>query len=83
MLKPGGTFLVLDHAAAVGTPSSSGGDTHRIDPAIIRSVAEAAGLEYVSSSDALSNPDDDHTLLVFDPEIRRKTDRFIMKFTKP
>jgi len=83
MLKSGGVFLAVDHAAAVGTPSSSGGDTHRIDPAIIRSMAEAAGLEFVASSDVLANADDDHSLGVFDPAIRRMTDRFVMTFKKP
>jgi predicted methyltransferase len=31
----------------------------------------------------LANPDDDHTVNVFDPAIRGKTDRFVMKFVKP
>jgi predicted methyltransferase len=26
---------------------------------------------------------DDHSLLVFDPKIRGKTDRFVFKFRKP
>jgi len=83
MLKSGGIFLAVDHAAAEGAPSSTGGDTHRIDPAIIRTMAEAAGLEFVASSDVLANADDDHTLGVFDPAIRRMTDRFVMTFKKP
>ena len=31
----------------------------------------------------LLNPDDDHSLLVFDPKIRSKTDRFVYRFGKP
>ena len=50
---------------------------------LIRAMAEAAGLEFVASSDVLANADDDHTLMVFDPSIRRNTDRFIMTFAKP
>jgi len=46
-------------------------------------MAEAAGLEFVASSDALANADDDHSMMVFDPSVRRKTDRFIMTFAKP
>ncbi|PHR92265.1 MAG: hypothetical protein COA69_07740 [Robiginitomaculum sp.] len=83
VLKPGGNFIVLDHAAAEGTPETSGGDTHRIDPATVRAHAEKAGLVFVSSSKALANAEDDHTLNVFNPEIRRKTDRFLHKYTKP
>jgi len=36
----------------------------------------------VGSSNILRNPKDDHSLLVFDPKIRGKTDRFIFKFRK-
>lgn len=83
VLKPGGHFLALDHVAAPGTPESSGGDTHRIAPATVRARAEAAGLVFVKSSDVLSNKADDHTLNVFDPKIRRQTDRFLHLYTKP
>ena len=31
----------------------------------------------------LRNPADDHSLNVFDPAIRGKTDRFVFKFRKP
>ena len=82
MLKPGGTFVVVDHAADAGSPATTGGDTHRIDPQIIKDMAAVAGLEFIGSNDLLASSDDDHTLIVFDPEIRRKTDRFIFKFRK-
>ena len=34
-------------------------------------------------SDALANPEDDHVKGVFDPEIRGKTDRYVLRFRKP
>jgi len=34
-------------------------------------------------SNALANPEDDHTKGVFDPEIRGKTDRFVLRVRKP
>lgn len=83
ILKPGGTFLVLDHAAKPGAPESSGGDTHRIDPAIVIGYAEAAGLRLIGSSDLLANPEDPKDISVFDPSIRGKTDQFLLKFEKP
>jgi predicted methyltransferase len=43
----------------------------------------AAGFKLVGSSDLLHQPGDDHTLKVFDPSIRGKTDQFILKFQKP
>lgn len=83
VLKPGGTFLALDHAAPKGAPKTTGGITHRIDPAIVIALAEEAGLVLDAKSGALANPADDKTKLVFDPSVRRKTDRFILRFKKP
>jgi predicted methyltransferase len=36
-LKPGGLYVVLDHAAPAGTPVTSADSVHRSDPAIVRS----------------------------------------------
>jgi len=83
-MKPGGIIGVIDHSA------SAGGDTrdvveklHRIDPAVVKADFERAGFVLAGSSDILRNSGDDHSLLVFDPKIRGKTDRFIFKFKKP
>ena len=81
-LKPGGVFIVLDHSAPEGAPTSTGGDTHRIDEAVIRDLAAQNGLELSESSDLFANADDDRTVMVFDPSVRRKTDRFLLKFVK-
>ncbi len=40
------------------------------------------GFTLVGSSDALRNPTDDHSIMVFNPEVRGKTDRFILVFAK-
>ncbi len=82
-LKPGGRFLLVDHAAAPGSSIDSAQTVHRIDEAFVIEDVEGFGLKHTASSDALRNPDDDHTLHVFDPKIRGKTDRFILVFTKP
>ena len=42
-----------------------------------------AGFKLEAESNMLRNPADDHNLLVFDPAIRGKTDRFVFKFRKP
>lgn len=83
ILKPGGSFVALDHAAAAGAPASTGGDTHRIDPNLVIAATQKAGLEMVAMSDVLANPADDYSKNVFDPSVRRKTDRFLVKFRKP
>jgi predicted methyltransferase len=83
-IKPGGVFIVLDHAAAPGADVVSTANTlHRIDPAAVRKTVEAAGFKYEGESKVLANPADDHTKGVFDPTLRGHTDQFIYKFRKP
>ena len=50
-----------------------------VDPAIYSSN----GFELAGEGDALRNPDDDHSLNVFHPDIRGRTDRFLLVFRKP
>ena len=83
MLKPGGTWFIIDHAAAPGAGMTETERLHRIDPAIVRQQVEAAGFEYVGESRILANPQDDHRRTVFDPAIRGHTDQFVMRFRKP
>ena len=82
-LKPGGTLGIVDHFAAPGSGHETGGTLHRIDRDIVVAELEAAGFVLDGESDVLRNPDDDHSKGVFDPEIRGKTDRFVLRFSKP
>jgi len=82
-LKPGGILAVVDHAAKAGTGNTAVQTLHRIDRDFAKSDIVAAGFVFEAESDVLQNPDDDHSIIVFNPEIRRKTDRFVYKFTKP
>ncbi len=82
-LKPGGVFVVLDHAAAPGAGLSVTETLHRIDPATVKQEVTAAGFEFVGESTVLRNPADDHTKPVFDQSIRGHTDQFVYKFRKP
>jgi predicted methyltransferase len=82
-LKPGGIFIVLDHAAQAGSGLRDTDTLHRIDPAQVKKEVEAAGFKFVGESNVLHYPDDNHTLKVFDAAVRGKTDQFIFKFRKP
>lgn len=82
-LKPGGVYIVLDHAAEPGSGLRDTDTLHRIDPAAVKKEVTAAGFEFVGENDALKNPADPHTKNVFDPSIRGKTDQFVYKFRKP
>ena len=82
-LKPGGRFLIVDHNAAVGTGKDSAQELHRIEESFARQDVESYGLKYAGKSDALRNSADDYTVIVFDPKVRGKTDRFVLVFEKP
>ena len=43
----------------------------------------AAGFEQDGQSDLLRNAEDDYEKVVFDADLRGKTDRFVMRFRKP
>ena len=82
-LKPGGIVAIVDHYAEAGAPKETGNTLHRIDPGIVISEMQAAGFELTGSSDILRNMNDDHGKVVFDPAVRGKTDRFVLRFEKP
>ena len=68
---------------STGSEAHDTSTLHRIDPEVVKREVTAAGFTLSGSSDILRNPADDHTLKVFDPAIRGKTDQFILKFSKP
>lgn len=82
-LKPGGVYVVVDHAAAAGSGLRDTETLHRIDPEVVKKEVMAAGFEFVAEYDRMRNPADPHTKNVFDPSIRGKTDQFAYKFRKP
>jgi predicted methyltransferase len=82
-LKPGGIYLVLDHAAEAGSGARDTKTLHRIDPEAVKKEVLAAGFVLAGSSDLLRQPSDAHAVKVFDPAVRGKTDQFILKFRKP
>jgi len=82
-LKPGGVYIVLDHAAVAGSGIAATDTLHRIDPERVKSDVLQAGFKLEAQSSMLANPADDHTKAVFDPSIRNHTDQFLFKFQKP
>jgi predicted methyltransferase len=82
-LKPGGSYLVIDHAAAADAPADVTNALHRIRAETVKEEVLAAGFVLEGESEALHNTTDGHDLKVFDPAIRGKTDQFVLKFVKP
>src|SRR5580692_10201075 len=52
-LKPGGIYLVVDHAAEAGSGGRDTKTLHRIDPKTVQSEVTAAGFVFVAGSDVL------------------------------
>jgi predicted methyltransferase len=80
-LRPGGTFVIADHAAKAGSGASASKTLHRIDEALVRQEVEAAGFRFVSAADFLRNPDDPREATSSRATFR--VDRFVLKFVKP
>ncbi len=53
ILKPGGTFMIIDHMAKPGRGLADTEKLHRIDPAIVRKEVEAAGFKFAGESKVL------------------------------
>ncbi|WP_426035599.1 class I SAM-dependent methyltransferase [Brevundimonas sp. DC300-4] len=82
-LKPGGLYVIVDHAATAGAGLDVADTLHRIDIANVKREVEAAGFVLDGESDILLNAEDPLTANVFDPSIRGHTSQFMLRFRKP
>jgi predicted methyltransferase len=80
-LKPGGIYVIGDHAGRPGTGISESGTLHRIEEAFLRQEVEAAGFVLAAQGDFLRNPSDPRDKNT--PEPPQPKDDFILKFIKP
>lgn len=82
ILKDEGSVIVIDHNALAGSGYNAANTLHRIDANIVKHQFTEAGFTLIEQALYLQNPEDDLKVMVFDPSIRGKTDRFIYKFSK-
>jgi predicted methyltransferase len=82
-LKPGGVYIIEDYEAATGSGATQTGTNHRIESSTVKDEVQKAGFKFESQSDVLKNPADDHTLAIFNPNIRGHADQYVLKFRKP
>ena len=80
-LKPGGLFVVADHAGRPGTGISESGTLHRIEQSFLRGEVEAAGFRLADEGQFLRNPNDPRDRNT--PEPPQPKDEFVLKFVKP
>ena len=80
-LRPGGAYVVADHAGRPGTGISESGTLHRIEEAFLRAEVEAAGFRLQQQGDFMRNPADPRDRNT--PEPPQPKDEFVLKFVKP
>jgi predicted methyltransferase len=80
-LKPGGIYVIADHAGRPGTGISESGTLHRVEEAFLRNEVEAAGFKLVAEGTFLRNPSDPRDKNTPDPP--QPKDEFVLKFAKP
>jgi predicted methyltransferase len=80
-LKPGGHFVVVDHASRSGKGISEGKTLHRIDEAVVLDEVRKAGFVLEAEGDFLRNPADARDAPSSNPKI--PTDKFALRFVKP
>lgn len=80
-LKPGGLYVVADHAGRPGTGISESRTLHRVEEAFVRAEVEAAGFKLLAAGGFLRNPADPRDKETPDPPMPK--DEFVLKFVKP
>jgi len=80
-LKPGGKFVVVDHAAKAGTGIADTKTLHRIDEATVRAEVQAAGFVLEAEGEFLRNPKDPREQIFSD--LQMPADRFALRFVRP
>ena len=80
-LKPGGIYVIADHAGRPGTGISEAGTLHRIEEDFLKKEVEAAGFRWEASADFLRNPNDPRDRKTPNPP--QPKDEFVLKFVRP
>lgn len=80
-LKPGGMYVIADHAGRPGSGISEASTLHRMEEAYLRREVEAAGFKLVAAGQFLRNADDPRDKNTPNPPMPK--DEFVLKFIKP
>ena len=80
-LKPGGRYVIIDHAGRSGTGVTEGKTLHRIDEAVVLAEVRQAGFVLDAESNFLRNPADPRDQTSTGSPI--PTDKFALRFVKP
>jgi predicted methyltransferase len=80
-LKPGGSLVVVDHAARNGTGVADAKTLHRVDEGVVRAELLQAGFRLEAEGNYLRNPADPRDGVSYGSKI--PTDKFALRFVKP
>ena len=80
-LKPGGIYVIADHAGRPGTGIGEASTLHRMEEAFLRQEVEAAGFKLAEEGKFLRNPADPRDKNTPNPPMPK--DEFVLKFVKP
>ncbi len=82
-LKPGGVYVIIDHASAPGAGFTVTQTQHRSDPEAVKREVLSAGFVLEAEGAFLRNPADDHAASVNADTIQGRTDQYVLRFRKP
>jgi len=84
VLKPGGTFIVIEHVAVDGSSRAQSAGWHRTPPETAKSDITGAGFEFADEAPELyMNPEDDLQNIWFETGLSGKTTTFVHKYKAP
>jgi len=84
VLKPGGTVIIIEHAAIDGSGRAESGGWHRTPPEMAKADIAGVGFEFAGEApEIFHNPDDDRKNTWFETGLRGKTTTFVQKYRKP
>lgn len=85
-LKPGGSYVIVDHAAQAGQGVSVVKSLHRIEESVVKAEVTRAGFVLDSEASFLREPSDTKDWSASPRqagERRGQSDRFVLRFKKP
>lgn len=84
VLKPGGTFIVIEHVAIDGSSRAESAGWHRTPPDTAKADITGVGFEFAGDApDIFMNPDDDTRNVWYETGLSGKTTTFVHKYRKP
>ncbi len=84
VLKPGGTFVVIEHVAIDGSTRAESAGWHRTPPDTAIADITGVGFEFADEApDIFKNPEDDLRNVWYETGLSGKTTTFVHKYRKP